>query len=111
MTFNFYDSRRISSIKIHRVILKPRGYGKISAIIEKETRTMEAIEIIEKHLKEAWEKQAAAYKKWLEDSSSHNWNEFNSLLSVCSAIRGLYYDVLENEIKRIREQLKQYERR
>lgn len=72
---------------------------------------MDTIEIIENHLKEAWEKQAAAYKKWLEDSSSRNWNEFNRLISICGAIRELYYDVLENEIKRTREQLKQYERR
>ena len=72
---------------------------------------MDTIEIIEKHLKEAWEKQAVAYNKWLEDSSSRNWNEFNGLLSIYSAIHELYYDVLENEIKRIREQLKQYERR
>ena len=67
---------------------------------------MDAIEIIEKHLKEATEKQEAAYKKIMSDSATaSDWNEYKETLAVYIALRGLYLDVLENEIKRFRELL------
>ena len=67
---------------------------------------MDAIEIIDKHLKEATEKQDAAYKKVMSDSATaSDWREYNETLSVYIAIRGVYLDVLENEIKRIKELL------
>lgn len=67
---------------------------------------MDAIEIIEKHLKEAIEKQETAYKKVMSDSATaSDWSKYHETLSVHIAVRSVYLDVIENEIKKVRELL------
>ena len=65
---------------------------------------MDTIKIIERHLKEAAEKQGVAYKKVMSDSATAtDWNKYNESLAVYIAVRALYLDALENEIKKARE--------
>lgn len=67
---------------------------------------MDAIEIVERHMKEATEKQEAAYKKVMSDSATaSDWSKYNETLSVYIAVRNVYLDVIENEIKRVKELL------
>lgn len=67
---------------------------------------MDAIEIVERHMKEATEKHEAAYKKVMSDSATaSDWSKYNETLSVYIAVRNVYLDVIENEIKRVKELL------
>ena len=67
---------------------------------------MDAFAIIEKHLKEATEKQEAANKKVMADSATaSDWSEYMETLAVYIALRAVYLDVLENELKTFKEYL------
>ena len=61
---------------------------------------MNEFEIIEKHLKDASDKLEAAHKKVMLDSATtSDWNEYYRALDVRIAIKALYLELLEHEIR------------
>lgn len=61
---------------------------------------MNEFEIIEKHLKDASDRLEAAYQKVkLDSATTSDWNEYYRALDVRIAIKALYLELLEHEIR------------